>query len=300
MTDRIEHISVCICTFRRPRCLKRLLRELDRQDTEGKFTYSIIVADNDQEQSARAVTEDFATASSIPVHYCVEPEQNIALARNKAIGHASGDYIAFIDDDEFPAKNWLVMLFKARNQHKGDGVLGPVKPIFEQQPPQWLIRGRFYERPEHQTGSEITWREGRTGNVLFKSQILADIPGPFRRQFGSGSEDTDFFRRMAERGRVFTWCNEAIVYEFVPPMRWKRSYMLKRALLRGQNQRHLGSFSGVAKSVVAVPLYMILLPFLLLFGQQLFMKYLIKLFDHTGKLLAVLGFTPLGNKYITE
>ena len=37
-----------------------------------------------------------------------------------------------------------------------------------------------------------------------------------------------------EQGHYFVWCNEAPVYETVPPERWKKSVILKRALLRGK------------------------------------------------------------------
>ena len=89
MTNGTKHISVCICTYKRPRFLKRLLEELGGQDTGGLFTYSIVVADNDHLQSAKPVVWDFAAVSSIQVTYCVEPQQNIALARNKAIENAN-------------------------------------------------------------------------------------------------------------------------------------------------------------------------------------------------------------------
>jgi hypothetical protein len=49
-----------------------------------------------------------------------------------------------------------------------------------------------------------------------------------------------------------------------------------------------------------VPLYTIALPFLLIAGQHWFMKYLIKLCDHVGRLLAWLGFNPGGDVYVTE
>src|SRR5437879_12601236 len=134
MTDETRHISVCICTYKRPRFLKRLLEELGCQDTGGLFTYSIVVADNDHLQSGEAVVRDFAAASSIPIRYCVEPRQNIALARNKAIEHASGDFIAFVDDDEFPTKCWLLTLFNAWSEYDVDGVIGPVKRHFAEEP----------------------------------------------------------------------------------------------------------------------------------------------------------------------
>ena len=298
MTNQIQHISVCICTYKRQHFLKRLLEELGRQETHGKYSFSIVVADNDRLESAKLLVLDFSRNFSVPIKYCVEPEQNIALARNRAVENATGDFIAFIDDDESPVSNWLLTLFECLSEHQVDGVLGPVKPFFEQEPPKWLVRGKFCERPEHPTGTEIGWREARTGNVLLKRHILDTDREPFRRQFGSGSEDTDFFRRMNSNGCVFIWCNEAPVHEFVPPARWSRRYLLKRALMRGQNQRHVAGFVSVLKSIVAVPIYTISLPFLLLFGHDLFMKCLIKLCDHSGKILAFLGCRPLGEKYI--
>ena len=58
---------------------------------------------------------------------------------------------------------------------------------------------------------------------------------PFNPEFRQG-EDQDFFRRMIDHGHVFIWCNEAVAYEVVPPIRWKRTFMLKRALLRGASE----------------------------------------------------------------
>src|SRR5947199_6931137 len=127
MTKEADHICVCVCTYRRPQFLQRLLKTIAGQSTDGLFTFSIVVADNDQLQSAQAAVLDFAAEWSIPIKYCVEPQQNIALARNKAIENASGDFIALIDDDEFPTKDWLVTLLKTCEEYQVDGVLGPVK-----------------------------------------------------------------------------------------------------------------------------------------------------------------------------
>src|SRR5262245_24521554 len=125
MSCAAKHICVCICTFRRPAMLCRLLSELERQETGGQFGCSIVVADNDPQQSARSVVAEFATRSTIETIYASQPEQNIALARNKALEHAKGDFIAFIDDDEFPAPGWLWMMLQACEQYQAAGVLGP-------------------------------------------------------------------------------------------------------------------------------------------------------------------------------
>src|SRR5690242_12242771 len=127
----MNHITVCICTFKRPALLQRLLYELDRQISDGKFTYSLVVVDNDSEESARHVVSEFAKSSTHQTRYCVEPRQNIALARNKALDCCTGEFVAFIDDDEIPAGKWLGNLFNTCNAYGVAGVLGPVKPQFE-------------------------------------------------------------------------------------------------------------------------------------------------------------------------
>jgi glycosyltransferase involved in cell wall biosynthesis len=228
MKPESSHIAVCLCTYKRPQMLKRLLDDLSDQETHGAFTFSIVVADNDQSQSAEAVVSAFATRSSVPVTYCVEPRQGICFARNRAIEHATGNFVAFIDDDEFPARCWLLELFRACSADGVDGVLGPVLRHFDETPPQWLIKGNFYKRPRHSTGFVIHWREGRTGNVLLKRRVFEPDEPPFDPNFHRGG-DVDFFRRMTEKGRIFIWCDEAVVYEVVPPVRWTRSFMLKRA-----------------------------------------------------------------------
>ncbi|MEI6560766.1 MAG: glycosyltransferase family 2 protein [Verrucomicrobiota bacterium] len=297
MKNPPPHITVCICTCKRPRLLKKLLEKLGCQLTDGLFSYSMVVADNDSLESARPIV-DALRCGGPEIVYCVEPERNIARVRNTALRRARGEFVAFIDDDEFPEPNWLLALLSACKEHQSDGVLGPVRPFFEEEPPRWLVRGKFCERPEYPTGTLLDWRHTRTGNVLFKREIIQDIREPFRSQFGDGGEDNDFFRRMMERGRIFTWCNEAAVSELVPPGRFTRTYQLRRALLRGQNQRHFASWRSIAKSVAACALYSIALPFLLFSGQSFFMQYLIRICDHMGALLATLGVKPMGDKYI--
>ena len=300
MSDAVKHICVCICTYKRPQLLKRLLHELGNQETGGLFTYSVVVADNDGSGSAEAVVSTFVATSSIPICYCVEPRQSIALARNKAIENANGDFVALIDDDEFPARDWLLNLFKACNECHVDGVLGPVKRHFDQEPPKWLVKGQFYVRPTGRTGSIVDWRKSRTGNVLLKKQVLAADNQPFRQEFRAG-EDQDFFRRMIEKGHLFVWCNEAVAYEVVPPVRWKRAFMLKQALLRGATARLQPSLraTDIAKSVIAVPTYIAALPFALVLGHHWFMTLSIKLCDHLGKLLALFGINPIKEPYVT-
>jgi succinoglycan biosynthesis protein ExoM len=297
----LPHVCVCICTYRRPDFLRALLGELTRQETNNLFTYSVLVVDNDAAETARPPVLETAASSLLDVKYLVQPIQSIPLTRNQAISSSTGDFIAFIDDDEIPGQGWLLTLFVACEQYKADGVLGPVKPRFNEQPPAWVIRGKFYDRPSYPTGLVINGRQGRTGNVLLKRSIFAGLGQPFRLEFRTG-EDQDFFRRMIEKGHRFVWCHEAMAFETVPSIRWNRRFMLRRALHRGATAVLHPTFKAreVVKSLVAVPGYTLVLPVALLCGQHRFMRYLVSLCDHLGKLLALIGVNPVRDAYVTE
>ncbi len=295
MSTPLPRISVCICTFKRPELLARLLEAVSRQQTGGRFSFDIVVSDDDQAHSARPVVDAFAARGSTAVSYCSDPQQNIALARNNALRHATGEFIAFIDDDEFPEPEWLARMLETCEHYKVAGVLGPVRPHFDAPPPQWLVKGRFCERAEHPTGTVLRGEECRTGNLLFRRSLVSGDSEPFRRQFGTGGEDKDFFMRMTRQGHEFRWCNETHVYEVVTPDRWTRSYYLRRALLRGRNNLRIPGqrLRLLGISLLAVPAYSVVMPVALVFGQHHFMKYCIRFCDHAGRLLGAVGLNPI-------
>lgn len=296
MNNQKKHICVCVCTYKRPKLLNKLLLELEKQQTEKYFDFSIIVVDNDKAESAKNTVEYFANYSQIVVKYYVESEQSIALVRNKAVKMAKGDFVALIDDDEYPEGSWLLYLYKAINNYKSDGILGPVLPYFEEKPPNWILKGKFFDRPTHASGHVLNWQNTRTGNALIKMNVFESDGIWFDPKFGSGGEDRDFFRRMIDKNKIFIWCNEAPVYELVSTERCKRTVMLRRALLRGQ----LPHFTSIdyLKSVVAVLVYTLALPFLFILGHHLFMKYLISTFDHIGRIMSLFGIKLIKEKYI--
>lgn len=292
-------ISVCICTYRRPEMLLRLLKSVSAQ--EGLTTaIEIVVADNDAGRSAECVVEEFARTADFRVTYCHQPEKNIALTRNCAIAHATGEFIAFIDDDEFATSGWLRALLDACSRYEASGVLGPVRPHFDSPPPAWIIRGRFCERPEPPTGTVMAWNKSRTGNLFFRRAILDSAEEPFDRAFGTGGEDVDFFRRMTAHGCRFVWCNEAAVFESVPPSRMTRRYMLQRALLRGRNSLKFRSdrFRLLLTSFVALPIYSAIIPVAVLFGQHHGMNFCIRFCDHFGRILTVIRANPMKERPI--
>ena len=294
-----DHISVCICTYRRPKLLAHLLHCLKDQKTEDLFAFSVVVVDNDAEQTARAIAEEFKTDIGISLEYCVEQEKGYSPARNKAVRHAKGNLLAFIDDDEYPGDSWLLNLYKASRVYEASGVLGPVNPYFDSEPPSWIIKGKLCERESFPTGTVLqNPKYTRTGNVLLEMALFQEA-NPFDPRYGqTGGEDTDFFLRMMKEGKRFVWCDEAPVWELVPPERLQRVYFIKRALLRGFiHSRHMSLIQPQAlKSLSAFFFYTVALPFCLVMGQHVFMKCLIRNCDHIGKLLGLAGMAPVKHR----
>jgi hypothetical protein len=114
----------------------------------------------------------------------------------------------------------------------------------------------------------------------------------------TGGGDAVFFKRMMAKGRTFIWCNEAVVFETVPPERQKKTYYLKRAFTRGMTEAWDTPIISMStfRSIAAILIYGLILPFTLLLGQHVFMKFLVKECDHLSKILAHLGIILVGER----
>lgn len=294
--DSALTVTICICTYRRPVLLDRLLRHAQDLRHGSGLVLDIVVVDNDDMPTAKEIVERHRSAGKLPILYLHEARKSISLARNLAVAAAKGDYIAFIDDDEFPEPGWIEAHMQCLEDWPVDGVLGPVIPYFEDPPPSWILKGKLAERPRHATGTSIGQEDMRTGNAVLRRSLFHEDRYPFALKWGiTGGGDTDFFERMVKRGRKFVWCDEGRVFETIPPERLRVSYYLKRGLLRGYvNSRKAPAVSlDTAKSIAASLVYTAVLPFLPLFGMRVFFKMLVSDCDHIGRLLGLLGINPI-------
>jgi succinoglycan biosynthesis protein ExoM len=147
-------VSICIATYRRPEGLSRLLDSLERLKLPTGVQIETIIVDNDRDASAASVAQSRSNFLE-PIHYCVEPRQNIALARNQALSQASGEWILFIDDDEIADENWIAEYLKLVEREPCDGAFGPVLPRLEEVVTPWLDVQTFYTGRRHATGEPL-------------------------------------------------------------------------------------------------------------------------------------------------
>ncbi|WP_034291967.1 glycosyltransferase family 2 protein [Herbaspirillum sp. RV1423] len=304
MTAPVD-ISICICTFRRPVLLDRLLTALTEQVCDG-LRVEVVVVDNDPAGSAAELLRDWQSRMAMPLHARHETTPNIARARNAAVHAAQGEWVLFIDDDETPDADWIRKLAQTQRRYDADAVFAPVLPRYRDDTPAWIRRGDFFNRRRFATGSVITTKDARTGNVLIRRSKLMAVAGPeggpFDADFGrTGAEDTMLFRDMLAHGARFVWCDEATVSEEVPAQRANLNWLLRRSYRLGQTyvlseiarlggmRRFLRATRLGARALVQLPVAAGVALLALPFSRIASIRWLRITLAQCGKLSALLG-----------
>ena len=228
----VNRVAICIATMCRPKGLTRLLRSLDelRFSKHPTPDLTVVVCDNDPAGSAAAPVRSFSQESALTLRYVHELQRGISFARNACIRSAldaGAEAVAFVDDDESADPGWLDELLATRREFDAHVVTGPVIPDYDECVPDWIIRARFFERPDHKTGTLLPF--AAAGNVLAVREVV-DAVGCFDGRLAlSGGEDSHFFWRARAAGARIVWTGAAVVRETVPLSRARVEWLVRRA-----------------------------------------------------------------------
>ncbi len=225
--------TVMIPTRGRPASLARAVRSVFAQTVLGSA--ELVVVDNDPSGSAAETVRGLSQGAPLPVIYVHETEPGVANARNAGMARASGSLIAFLDDDEEAAADWLERLLDAQARFDADAVFGPVRTRL----PDDVTRHRasferFFAR-EGPAETGVVDRHWGCGNSLVRRAAMPDPHRPFSPERNRiGGEDDLLFGRMGDAGARFVWAADAVVWEHPEPGRITLGYTLKRAFAYGQ------------------------------------------------------------------
>jgi GT2 family glycosyltransferase len=170
--------TVAICTRERPADLRRALAAMRRLDPRP---LEVLVIDNaPQSTETRAVAADFPG-----VRYVCEPRQGLDFARNRALQEASGDIIAFSDDDAMPESQWLGALVRPFEDRRIWCTTGlTLAAELETEAQEWFerytsfargFRQRLFEGASHDTFSVGTIGAG--ANMAVRRDVLGALGG---------------------------------------------------------------------------------------------------------------------------
>ncbi|HEX4079750.1 MAG TPA: glycosyltransferase [Rhizomicrobium sp.] len=294
-------VVVAIPTFRRPKGLERLLGALAGLDTRAQVC--VLVADNDAErrEGAAVVAALKAQPWRWPLEAILVPERGIAQARNalvaRALAHGQANYVAMLDDDEWPGPGWLEAFLDVARTTGADALHGAVLPRFEVAPGRWAEPCPGLSPLRGITGP-VAMIHG-TSNVLIRRAALERLAAPFfdPRFALSGGEDKDFFTRLAKAGTRFAWADEAVVHAHVPVTRSNPAWALRRAFRIGNSDmrvfiKHERGFAARAREAAKIAGAMCLSPALAVLLAPLparRMMPLCKFARASGKLAAAFG-----------
>ncbi len=245
-------ILVAALTFRRSDSLRSLLDAFTRLATPADTDVRFLIVDNDAAGSGRPVVDEFAVLLAHRLDYVVEPARGIAVARNRALRTATAsdaDFLCFVDDDAFPADDWLCALDACRRATDAVLVFGPVRFVPEWSPKAWrrfvgasvAARGRFLERHSKQRAREGRTVTSGTGNWMGDLRWIAAHSIEFdAARFPFGGEDAAFREAVRAVGGVLTFCPGALVHESLPTDRMSVRYQFQRGREHGRQTARLG------------------------------------------------------------
>jgi len=164
-------ISVAICSRNRPGELDECLASL--QPIRSK-AHEIIVVDNGSDGDAsKKVAEKYETV------YIYEPTIGLSTARNSAIRAASGEIIAFIDDDCQADSGWLDAIARAFGDSRIGAVIG--KAISGDQS-NWVQRQFNSFARGFCTAEPFEMTPEKVGTIYFKAVLGVGANMAFRRE----------------------------------------------------------------------------------------------------------------------
>jgi succinoglycan biosynthesis protein ExoM len=231
-------VLITIPTFRRPDGLRRLLTAIAAMDTAADIR--ILVADNEGANGAGlAVVQDLKASYRFPIEAIPVPERGLSSVRNAMIARARSDdtldYVAMIDDDEWPTERWIDDLV-AMQKHTGASVVGgPNLPVFAPGAPAWAAHCPLFVSDDMPDGPvDIVW--GTCNLLLHKSAFAHSDSNLFDPLFNrSGGEDVDAFMRLKASGHRFAWSRSAVVWDDIPLNRTTLGWITRRAFRIGNS-----------------------------------------------------------------
>ncbi len=190
-------LSICICTYKRPQGLARLLKAVTPQVSTGREI--VVVNDGSHDPAYEQALMPFRDT----IRYLVNPSNlGVAESRNVVARAASGEYVVYIDDDCVPPSWWIDWIdAKLEAFPSLDIVAGPTRPLHPESGSTFMSRmqAHFGFIPQiHEWGTTVVFP---TANLAVRRKFLLDnggfgFPGPF---FGA-AEDTEFANRAALAG----------------------------------------------------------------------------------------------------
>ena len=239
-------LSVLIPTYKRKESLLEALSSLQDQVCRD---FEILVIDNANEQDVLQAVKDFNINARISAKYIAEPKLGLNHARHAGVRSASGQVLVFTDDDATFAPDWLSAYEEAFNQYpEMMAAGGPVRPIWETEPPEWLSDYMSYTETYPifslmERGNKLSVSSDGTFfgvNMAIRKSVFEwtgfrpELYGP--RTIGDGESGLN--EDLRKNGHLVGYVPGAAVYHHIPASRMSLAYIKRWAWHLGGAQMY--------------------------------------------------------------
>lgn len=222
-------------------------------DQESHPPFELIIVDNDPDGSALKPLHSLAARKSIQLTVIHHRRIGLAEARNAGVAAATGDFIAFLDDNQCVSPRWLHHLSRVQSETDADIVYGAIHAKLERRGKR---HNQFYEDfftrdPDFQEGLIDKAYDCRCS--LVRAEALG-CDAPFVLDAHDERDAVDpAFARLKDEGRKISWAASAWVWQTPQSDQLSMRYALRSAynLSRETTVQALRSSSrGAARAIV--------------------------------------------------
>jgi glycosyltransferase involved in cell wall biosynthesis len=178
--------TVTICTYNGADVLPEVLDCLRVQEAVDDLEWEVIVVDNNSTDNTRAVVEEHQETwdRRAPLRYVFEERQGKSNALQTAVEEAQGTWVALLDDDNFPAPDWVAALVRFGTEHPNAGAFGGrVHGQFEENLPEsfglvkpLLAPDKGTEKICYSDGDHMRYAASGSGLVVRRDAWMESIP----------------------------------------------------------------------------------------------------------------------------
>jgi succinoglycan biosynthesis protein ExoM len=248
--NELPRVMVAICTFQRNGPLRALLSALRivAATTAERARIGVVVVDDNSDQRARAVVDEFGGVFALGCLYRSSGRKNISLARNIAVDTASveADWVAMIDDDCEPEPRWLCEFLDVLEATGADCVTGPMHLRVPPGSPAWLSEQPFFEDLRLDLSDRESMNTAATNNSMIRAAFLRDHPDiRFDPDLGRlGGEDMVFYRTAFNAGLHIRFARSAGVWGNEPADRATFKHQVRYRFWLGNTEFITNSYFG--------------------------------------------------------
>ncbi|HFQ5257521.1 TPA: glycosyltransferase [Vibrio vulnificus] len=285
-------LTIAICTYNRQAFLEKALASVISQIENIKNRkLEVLVVDNNSVDSTKVVVDKHLNNSCADIRYVVERNQGLSHARNCAVTHAKGKFIAFLDDDGYLCEGWLDSVIYECETNTYDIFGGVYLPSYDDGKETWFIdkyASNIHIDGERRVLSEREYLSG--GNICFNvSKVFNDLIFPT--MIGMTGEkvaygEEIFIQKLArKKGLIIGYSPSMKIMHYTGLNKQKLSWQLERLYAAGRDVWHTQGIKPTAYNIGKMMAKMFINPLIRLFRKSSYINHKVFIVEVYGPVI---------------